>query len=65
MEIGFSNIQESIARDLLEGKTDKQIRLSLKLSEDSFENEFRAIAEILFVQSRDEVIEELSALNLK
>jgi hypothetical protein len=50
---------------LLYGKTDKQIKSSLEIAEEKFEEELQFISEILFVQTRNEVIEELSVLKLK
>ena len=64
-DFGFSQIQERIARLLLDGKTDRQIKSYLKIAEERFKEELQFISEILFVQSRNEVIEELSVLNLK
>ena len=64
-DVGFSQLQEKIARLLLDGKTDKQIKSYLEIAEEKFEEELQFISEILFVQTRNEVIEELSVLKLK
>ena len=63
--IGFSKLQKTIALHLLQGKTDKQIASHLEVAEGKLHEEIQSISEILFVQSRNEIIKELSVLNLK
>ena len=57
-------MQKKIARLMLEGHSDKDIFVELNLNIEEFQRHYDGIAAYVFAQNRDEIIQELSLMDL-
>jgi DNA-binding CsgD family transcriptional regulator len=57
-------MQKKIARLMLEGRSDKDIFVELNLNIEEFQRYYDGIARYVFAQTRDEIIQELSLMDL-
>ena len=60
----LSYMQKIIARLMLEGRSDKEIFVELNLNIEEFQTLYSGIASYVFAQTREEIIQELSLLDL-
>jgi DNA-binding CsgD family transcriptional regulator len=60
----LSYMQKMVARLLLEGRTDNEIIVELNLNIEEFHRHYDGIASYVFAQTRDEIIQELSLMDL-
>jgi DNA-binding CsgD family transcriptional regulator len=57
-------MQKKIARHMLEGHSDKDIFVELNLNIEEFQRHYDGIATYVLAQTRDEIIQELSLMDL-